>query len=91
MVGWSEAMILRPYGHRMREMRKLFSQVLGSPKRVEQFHHLVEEETQQFLVCLSEGADSLDLKIKKYTLCYPRSSTHTQDSITDVYSRNLTG
>ena len=77
MVGWSEAMILQPYGHRMREMRKLLSQVFGTPKRVERFHHFVEEETQQFLVRLREGADSLPLKIQKYALYRPRSSART--------------
>lgn len=66
MIGWSEAMILQPYGQRMREIRKLFGQVMGNPKRVERFQHLVEEETQQFLVHLSERADSLSLEIKKY-------------------------
>ncbi|KAM5534862.1 hypothetical protein V8D89_011417 [Ganoderma adspersum] len=65
MIGWSEAMILQPYGQRMREIRKLFGQVMGNPKRVERFQHLVEEETQQFLVHLSEHADSLSLEIKK--------------------------
>ena len=66
MVGWAEAMILQPYGHHMREMRKLFGQVLGNPKRVERFQHLVEEETQEFLVRLSEGADLLSQKMKRY-------------------------
>ncbi len=65
MVGWSDVMILQPYGQRMREIRKLFGQVMGNSKRVERFQYLVEEETQQFLVHLSERSDSLASEIKK--------------------------
>ncbi|TBU32024.1 cytochrome P450 [Dichomitus squalens] len=67
MIGWSEAMILQPYGPRMRELRKLFSQVMGNTKRVERFQHLVEEETMRFLINLGERTDSLVHDIKKLT------------------------
>lgn len=81
MIGWSEAMILQPYGQRMREIRKLFGQVMGNSKRVERFQHLVEEETQQFLVHLSERAESLALEIKKcvYRARFIRACTRSLD------------
>ena len=79
MIGWSEAMITQPYGPRMRELRKLFGQVMGSPKRVERFQYLVEEETRQFLVGLGDRTDRLVPEIKK-CVCSPRvcMSAHTR-------------
>ncbi|KAI0370175.1 cytochrome P450 [Pilatotrama ljubarskyi] len=59
MIGWSRAMILAPYGDRLREMRKMLAQVLASRKGVERFHSLVEEETRHFLVGLRHQSDSL--------------------------------
>lgn len=66
MIGWNGAMILQPSGHRMRETRKLLGLVMASTKRVERFHHLVEQETKQFLVGLSNRTDSLVREVQKY-------------------------
>nr|VWO94991.1 N/A [Ganoderma boninense] len=63
MVGWSEALILEPYGERMRDMRKLISQVMGTTKRVEQLHPLVESEVRQFLAGLAGRADKLHQEV----------------------------
>ncbi|KAI0774005.1 cytochrome P450 [Fomes fomentarius] len=65
MIGWNGAMILQPSGHRMRETRKLLGLVMASTKRVERFHHLVEQETKQFLVGLSNRTDSLVREVQK--------------------------
>ncbi|OJT10545.1 O-methylsterigmatocystin oxidoreductase [Trametes pubescens] len=59
MIGWSRAMVLAPYGDRLREMRKMFAQVLASRQRFERFHALVEGETQHFLLGLRTRTDSL--------------------------------
>lgn len=69
MVGLSEALVLEPYGERMRDTRKLISQVMGTPKRVEQFHPLVEDKVRQFLVGLAGRTDTLNQAIKQYVSC----------------------
>ena len=66
MIGWSDSMILQPGGHKMRETRKLLGLVMASTKRVEQFHHLVEEETKEFLLGLTSRSDTLVREIQKY-------------------------
>ncbi|PIL24645.1 cytochrome P450 [Ganoderma sinense ZZ0214-1] len=63
MVGWSEVLILEPYGERMRDMRKLISSVMGTTKRIERFHPLVESEVKQFLVGLADRADVLSQEV----------------------------
>ncbi|KAI0771958.1 cytochrome P450 [Trametes elegans] len=65
MVGWSRAMILAPYGDRLREMRKMISQVLASRKHVERFHTLIEHETRAFLLGLEHRSDSLVLDLQR--------------------------
>ncbi|KAI0637905.1 cytochrome P450 [Trametes polyzona] len=59
MIGWSRAMILAPYGERLREMRKMLALVLGSRKSVARFHTLIESETRHFLLRLRGRSDSL--------------------------------
>ncbi|KAI0356538.1 cytochrome P450 [Trametes cingulata] len=59
MIGWSRAMILAPYGDRLREMRKMLAQVLATRRGIERFHSLVEDETRRFLVGLRHRSDSL--------------------------------
>ncbi|KAI0824640.1 cytochrome P450 [Trametes gibbosa] len=59
MIGWTRAMILAPYGDRLREMRRMAAQVLASRQSVARFHPLLESETRAFLVKLRRGADSL--------------------------------
>ena len=79
MVGWSEALILEPYGERMRDTRKLISHVIGTAKRVEQFHLLVENEVGQFLAGLAGRTDSLNREIQQYVLsvlCSHHFPTH---------------
>ncbi|KAI1788998.1 cytochrome P450 [Ganoderma leucocontextum] len=95
MVGWSEAMILQPYGQRMRDIRKLFGQVLGNAKRVERFQQLVEDETQQFLVRLSQRTDSLSLEIKKLAgtiivmIAYGYKSSGDDDLIINTVDKSM--
>ncbi|OSD06956.1 cytochrome P450 [Trametes coccinea BRFM310] len=59
MIGWSRAMLLAPYGPRLREMRKMFANVLATRHHVARFHGLIEDETRHFLVGLSRRSDSL--------------------------------
>ncbi|KAI0751468.1 cytochrome P450 [Daedaleopsis nitida] len=65
MIGWNGAMIMQPSGHRMRETRKLLGLVMASTKRVERFHHLVEQETKQFLIGLNNRTDTLNREVQK--------------------------
>ena len=65
VIGWNGAMIMQPSGHRMRETRKLLGSVMASTKRVERFHHLVEQETKEFLVGLSNRTDTLCREVQK--------------------------
>ena len=69
MVGWSEALVLEPYGERMRNTRKFISHVMGTPKRVEQFRPLVEDEVRQFVVGLAGRTDTLNQAIKQHVSC----------------------
>ncbi|CDO76961.1 hypothetical protein BN946_scf184281.g8 [Trametes cinnabarina] len=59
MIGWTRALLLAPYGHRLREMRKMFANVLGTRQHVARFHSLIEDETRHFLLGLSRRSDSL--------------------------------
>ncbi|KAH9850080.1 cytochrome P450 [Lenzites betulinus] len=59
MIGWARAMILAPYGERLKEMRRMAAQVLASRTSVARFHPLLENETRDFLVKLRGGSDSL--------------------------------
>ncbi|KAI0723015.1 cytochrome P450 [Earliella scabrosa] len=65
VIGWNGAMIMQPSGHRMRETRKLLGSVMASTKRVERFHDLVEQETKEFLVGLSNRTDTLYREVQK--------------------------
>ncbi|KAI0332486.1 cytochrome P450 [Cubamyces sp. BRFM 1775] len=59
MIGWSRAMIMAPYGHRLREMRKMVAQVIATRQQVSRFHSLIEAESRRFLLGLREHPDSL--------------------------------
>ncbi|KAI0676963.1 cytochrome P450 [Trametes maxima] len=61
MLGWSRAMVLAPYGDRLREMRKMHARVFGSRKSVGRFHTLIEDETRRFLFALRNYGGSLSL------------------------------
>ncbi|KAI0691239.1 cytochrome P450 [Cerioporus squamosus] len=87
MIGWKDSMILQAGGHKMRETRKLLGLVMASTKRVERFHHLVEEETKQFLLNLRGRDDSLVREIQKLAggiivmIAYGYKSTGDEDVI----------
>ncbi|KAH9894363.1 cytochrome P450 [Cubamyces lactineus] len=59
MIGWSRAMIMAPYGHRLREMRKMAAQVIAARQQVSRFQSLIEGESRRFLLGLHEHPDSL--------------------------------
>ena len=68
MIGWSRAMIMAPYGHRLREMRKMVAQVIATRQQVSRFHSLIEGESRRFLLGLREHPDSLVKDLHKCVL-----------------------
>ncbi|KAM5530954.1 hypothetical protein V8D89_015399 [Ganoderma adspersum] len=95
MIGWSEALILEPYGERMRDTRKLISQVIGTPKRVEQFHPLVENEVRRFLVGLAGRTCALNEEIRQLAgsiiakIVYGYTSKGSGDHIIQVVNKAM--
>ena len=91
MVGWSEALILMSYGERMRETRKLISQVIGTPKRMEQFHPLIENEVRRFLVGLAGRTDTLKEETRQYVLCLFSIACESHSLTYWVVNRQVSG
>ena len=55
LMGWSQALILSPYGDRFRDIRRFLHRYLGSRGQFEKiapFHELIETETRRFLARL---------------------------------------
>ena len=48
MVGWSQTLVLSPYGERFRDIRRLLHQFVGTEKLMHGFHGIQEEETRRF-------------------------------------------
>ncbi|RPD66668.1 cytochrome P450 [Lentinus tigrinus ALCF2SS1-7] len=95
MIGWKDFMILQPGGHKLRETRKLLGLVMASTKRVERFHHLVEEETKQFLLGLSGCSNTLVRDIQKLAgsiivmIAYGYKSTGDNDLIINTVDKAM--
>ncbi|THU84116.1 cytochrome P450 [Dendrothele bispora CBS 962.96] len=49
LVGWNRAIGLLPYGKRFKKYRRLAKQLFGSPKTMEAFHPVEEEEAHRLL------------------------------------------
>lgn len=55
LMGWSQALILSPYGDRFRDIRRFLHRYLGSRgqfEKIEPFYELIESETRRLLVRL---------------------------------------
>ncbi|KAH9942003.1 cytochrome P450 [Amylocystis lapponica] len=65
LVGWAQSIGLAPYGPHFREMRKLFSQLLGSREEVAKFTPLLETETRLFLLHVMQQPENVIAQVRK--------------------------
>jgi len=62
-VGWARTLVLCPYGPRFRELRRLFSQLMGTKDNMARFVPMLQNEEGKFLLNLwkDKSAESLDV------------------------------
>lgn len=68
LVGYSETLVLIPYGTRFRTYRKHLSRFMGTPVAMERHLPLVEHETRRFLKRNLGNPDNLSNNLRKYDL-----------------------
>ncbi|KAG6855686.1 hypothetical protein H0H87_012075 [Tephrocybe sp. NHM501043] len=65
LVGYSETLVLLPYGARFRSYRKYFSRHFGTPSTMERHNPVVEYETRRFLKRTLANAENLNNNLRK--------------------------
>ena len=69
LMGWSQALILTPYGDRFRDIRRLLHRYLGSRgqfDRIEPFYGLIQYETRRFATRLLHSPEHFVDHIRKW-------------------------
>ena len=69
LMGWSQALILSPYGDRFRDIRRLLHRYLGSRgqfDRIAPFYSLLQHETHRFATRLLHSPEHFVDHIRKY-------------------------
>ncbi|KAJ8590892.1 cytochrome P450 [Rhizopogon salebrosus TDB-379] len=64
LVGWKNALVLLPYGDRLREYRKNFHRVIGSRAALSIYHPTLEIETHRFLKRVLAKPDQLQSHVR---------------------------
>ncbi len=72
LVGWRDTLVLIPYGHRFRNYRKMFHQVIGTYDAMHKFHHIEEMETHRFLKNVQAKPEELAAHIRRYVVGHKR-------------------
>jgi hypothetical protein len=70
LVGWKNALVLLPYGDRLREYRKNFHRVIGSRAALSIYHPTLEIETHRFLKRVLAEPDQLQSHVRQYAFIY---------------------
>ncbi|KAK0187384.1 cytochrome P450 [Armillaria mellea] len=78
LAGYVDSVPLCPYGSRLREYRKLMSEVL-TPRKVQDFFALEEEKTREFLGCLLRSPDQFLNHIRRNIAAIVFKITHGYD------------
>ncbi|KAF8348622.1 cytochrome P450 [Amanita rubescens] len=65
LVGWRDTLVLIPYGHRFRNYRKMFHQVIGTHDAMSKFYHIEEMETHRFLKDIQAKPEQLAAHIRR--------------------------
>ena len=66
LVGWKHALVLLPYGDRLREYRKNIHRVIGSRAALNLYHPMLWIETHRLLKHVSAKPDQLQSHVKRY-------------------------
>ncbi|KAJ3503676.1 hypothetical protein NLJ89_g8327 [Agrocybe chaxingu] len=65
LVGWKDALVMLPYGERLRKYRRMLHHVVGTPAAVSEFHQVEEKETRHFLKLVLAEPDLLAEHIRR--------------------------
>ncbi|GBE86410.1 Multifunctional cytochrome P450 monooxygenase af510 [Sparassis crispa] len=65
LIGWVRSVVFSPYGPRLRDMRRLFAQLLGSRKSASRYMSLIETETRRCMVRFLHLSEHGDVDIVK--------------------------
>ncbi|KAG6915648.1 hypothetical protein DXG01_010612 [Tephrocybe rancida] len=65
LLGYSDTLVLMPYGARFRTYRKHFSRHIGTPATMERHYPIVEYETRRFLKRTLVNAEDLSNNLRK--------------------------
>ncbi|EMD40089.1 hypothetical protein CERSUDRAFT_45215 [Gelatoporia subvermispora B] len=65
IAGWERTIILSHYDERLRSLRRLFTPLFGTRKNVEQFVHVLEEQSHHFLLRVLNNPKDLEGQVRK--------------------------
>ncbi len=65
LLGYSETLVLIPYGDRFRAYRKNIAKYIGGTTQVKELHPLIERSTRKFLRKIMTNPDNLMAHLRK--------------------------